>query len=381
MKTLNTIQLLIGFLFFFLTGCKNAEELSHLIYMTGTEKTTVSRITIDGPQSFGVSATCTAKAEQDLRVSFRIDNSLVDKYNNEKGTNYKVLPEQCYNLEKSESVIKQGSCVSTPVMFNLTTTEGMEDGAVYLVPISLASAEGYPILESCRTNYIVINRTIITKVLSLSGGRSLNVPNFTKDPSLQSIPQITMECRVKVNSFCNLDPYISSIMGIEYAENFLLRFGDVTIKNNQFQVTAKDQVTPEMTFDTGKWYHLAVVFDGNQFIVYINGEVAATKQATRGPVNLYDGGDFHFGFSYNGRFLDGFISEARIWTRPLSQVEIQENMCYVQPDSEGLLAYWRFNDGDPKTAKDFTGHGYDAQIKTGNTLEWADGIKCPEPQK
>ena len=151
MKTLNTIQLLIGFLFFFLTGCKNAEELSHLIYMTGTEKTTVSRVTIDGPQSFGVSATCTAKAEQDLRVSFRIDNSLVDKYNSEKGTNYKVLPEQCYNLEKSESVIKQGSCVSTPVMFNLTTTEGMEDGAVYLVPISLASAEGYTILESCRT--------------------------------------------------------------------------------------------------------------------------------------------------------------------------------------------------------------------------------------
>ena len=96
MKTLNTIQLLIGFLFFFLTGCKNAEELSHLIYMTGTEKTTVSRVTIDGPQSFGVSATCTAKAEQDLRVSFRIDNSLVDKYNSEKGTNYKVLPEQCY---------------------------------------------------------------------------------------------------------------------------------------------------------------------------------------------------------------------------------------------------------------------------------------------
>ena len=89
MKTLNKIQILIGFLLLLLTGCKNAEELNHLIYMTGTEKTTVSRVTIDGPQSFGVSATCTAKAEQDLHVSFRIDNSLVDKYNSEKGTNFK----------------------------------------------------------------------------------------------------------------------------------------------------------------------------------------------------------------------------------------------------------------------------------------------------
>lgn len=215
MKTFNKIQILTAFLFLLLTGCKNAEELNHLIYMTGTEKTTVSRITIDGPQSFGVSATCTAKAEQDLHITFRIDDSLVEQYNAEKGTNFKVLPKECYNMEQMESVIEQGSCVSTPVMFNITTTEGMEDGAVYLVPISLASAEGYPILESCRTNYIVINRTIITKVLSLSGSRSLNVPKFKESPELQSIPQVTMECRVKVNKFCNSDPYISSIMGIE----------------------------------------------------------------------------------------------------------------------------------------------------------------------
>lgn len=38
MKTLNKIQILIGFLLLLLTGCKNAEELNHLIYMTGTEK-------------------------------------------------------------------------------------------------------------------------------------------------------------------------------------------------------------------------------------------------------------------------------------------------------------------------------------------------------
>lgn len=379
MKTIDKIFLTVSLLLMFLfSGCKNAEELSHVIYMTGTEKTSVSRVTIDGPQSFGVSATCTAKAEKDLYVAFKVDPSLVEQYNAEKGTSYKVLPEQCYNMESTESVIKQGSCVSSPVMFNITTTEGMEDGVVYLVPITLTAAEGYPILESCRTNYVVINRTIVTKVLSLAGNRSLTVPKFKEDASLKSIPQITMECRIKVNNFCNSDPYISSIMGIEYDENFLLRFGDVTIKNNQFQVTAKDQITPEMTFDTGKWYHLAVVFDGNQFIVYVNGESVATKQATRGPVNLYDGGDFNFGFSYNGRYFDGSISEARVWTRVLSQVEIQENVCYVQPDAEGLLAYWRFNDGDSKVAKDCTGHGYDAEIKTGGTLQWIEGVKCPE---
>lgn len=48
-------------------------------------------------------------------------------------------------------------------------------------------------------------------------------------------------------------------------------------------------------------------------------------------------------------------------------------MNYVDPASEGLLAYWRMNEWEPRTGgrnivKDLTGHGYDAQGASSNPV-------------
>lgn len=368
--------ILLLFLVLF-SSCKEADKLVNVVYMTGTEKTTLTRVSIDGPTEFGISATCSEKVSRDVRVEFSVNLSLVEAYNKERGTSYRALPEENGKLESNVSVIKSGSSVSEAVMFLLSTTEGLEEGISYLIPITLVSVDGYKILESCRTVYVVLNQVIETKALSLANRTRFYVPKFKENVELKSIPKLSMECRVKVNSFQERDPYISSVMGIEYSENFLLRFGDVTIDKDQLQLTAFDQVTPSDHFETGKWYHIATVFDGNTIYMYINGELAASKAATRGPVNLYDGGDFNFGYSYDGRYLDGAISEARVWTRALTQVEIQENMCYVSPDSEGLLAYWRFNEGEGNRSVDCTGHGYDAESYTGRDAQWIEGVKCP----
>lgn len=377
MNKLFNIGFLLSLFLVFFNSCKEADELVNVVYMTGTEKTTLTRVSIDGPTEFGISATCTEKVNKDVRVEFSINSSLVDSYNSEKGTSYRALPEGVGKLEKNVSVIKSGSNISEAIMFLLTTTEGLEEGISYLVPITLVSADGYQVLESCRTVYVLLNQVIVTKALSLANYTRFYVPKFKENAELKSIPKISMECRVKVNKFQTRDPFISSVMGIEYDENFLLRFGDVTIDNNQLQLTAKDQVTPSDHFETGKWYHIATVFDGNTIYMYINGELAASKAATRGPVNLYDGGDFNFGYSYDGRYLDGAISEARVWTKALTQVEIQENMCYVSPDTEGLLAYWRFNEGEGYKSVDCTGHGYDAVSYSGRNAKWIEGVKCP----
>ena len=51
-----------------------------------------------------------------------------------------------------------------------------------------------------------------------------------------------------------------------------------------------------------------------------------------------------------------------MWSVPRTMSQIQDGMDYVDPKSEGLLAYWRFN-GETQpdgTIRDETGHGYDA---------------------
>ena len=103
--------------------------------------------------------------------------------------------------------------------------------------------------------------------------------------------------------------------------------------------------------------------------IYIDG-IYATGVPTQGEtvdLSSDNSGGFYLGASYGGgRYMYGYIAEARVWTRALSQSEIANNMNYVDPASDGLLAYWRMNewepneDGSGNVVRDETGHGYDA---------------------
>lgn len=76
-------------------------------------------------------------------------------------------------------------------------------------------------------------------------------------------------------------------------------------------------------------------------------------------------GDFMFkiGHSYGdpddmSRQLNGEICEVRIWNVLRSQEEIYRNMYDVDPQTTGLKAYWKFNEGKGNNiAKDLTGNG------------------------
>lgn len=204
------------------------------------------------------------------------------------------------------------------------------------------------------------------------------------DPRVSALSQATMEIRVRVNRFpsANANPGISSLMGIE--ENFLFRFGDISIEKNQLQLAPavingkKYFTTGETRYTTGKWHQVVCVYDGSSVAIYVDGKLDVKFGAGPGTINLnvdyFDG--FWFGQSCGGRYLDGAISEARFWTRALTMNEIQDNACYVDPKTPGLLAYWRFNavqeDG---RVLDETGNGFDA-IPHGS-YTWIENVKCP----
>ena len=105
--------IIAGISLLLLASCKEADEFRDVVYMTGTESTVISRLTIDGPATMGVSATCSSKIEgTDVKVSFTVEPGLVESYNVKNGTKYTVLPEGSYRLSESQSVIK-AKCVGT----------------------------------------------------------------------------------------------------------------------------------------------------------------------------------------------------------------------------------------------------------------------------
>ncbi|MEG1188649.1 MAG: DUF1735 domain-containing protein, partial [Bacteroidales bacterium] len=166
-------------------SCKNADKFTDVIYMTGTEQDVTTRFSIDGPASIGVSATSSKKVESDITVSFNVANHLIESYNKENGTNYKPLPENAYALSAQQSVMKSGSNVTEPIMFSILNLDDFEEGITYMAPISIAGIEGeLDVLESARTSYVVINRTIITHAASLNAN-SFSIPKFAEDANLQ----------------------------------------------------------------------------------------------------------------------------------------------------------------------------------------------------
>ena len=59
------------------------------------------------------------------------------------------------------------------------------------------------------------------------------------------------------------------------------------------------------------------------------------------------------------RWLPGDISEVRVWSVQRTAEQIATNPYEVDPASEGLVAYWKFNEGAGNVITDQTGHGND----------------------
>jgi hypothetical protein len=364
-----------------LAACKDAAGYRDVIYMAGIESSPSKMVTVDEvPSGIAFSVRASGVVKEPVKVEIQAEPALVGAYNDRYAKNYQPIPEGSYTLSATETTINIDQFMSDPIKLSITDISAFEEGVTYLLPVSIKKVSGgIDLLHEMKTIYFVIQRTIVTQAASLQGNY-FNVDFKGKnDESITALPQVTYETRVYVNSFAIFSPFISSLMGIE--EHFLLRFGDSSnVDPSQLQATQGD-ATSSTKFALNKWYHVAAVFDNGIINLYVNGvlENSVPHKSVK-VINLHTvhGNDnyFTFGRSYGSRGLNGYISEARVWTKALTAVEIQNNVCYISPDAPNLLAYWRFNGSDGKVVTDLTGHGYDATAA--KEITWVPGVKCPE---
>lgn len=347
-----------------LASCKNEFVPYDAVYMTEAQSSPDKTITIDTPPagtSFTVSSSVSASS--DLVVSLTVRPDLIDQYNKKYGKNYKMAPEGSFELSSTSTTIASGRNVSEPVELTVTSIDGFEEGSTYCIPVSIESVSSMQVLEPSRTLFIVLKTPVISKAIKL-GSNIYWVPSFQQDPSLAALPQLTMEARVYVQRFATWDPYISSVMGIEGICG--MRFGDVKVSPNAVQICHESYqpAAEQAKCETNRWYHLAAVWSGKTWDIYIDGKYITGTSVNGETIDLTsnNSGGFQVGASYGqGRTLDGYIAEVRVWTRALTEAEIANNMNYVDPSSEGLLAYWRMNrveSSGMNIIPDETGHGY-----------------------
>ena len=242
--------------------------------------------------------------------------------------------------------------------------------------------------------YVFRGGSIINVVADFEKSNYIEFPTFRSgegsglDP-FRTLTDFTMEALVNIRQF---QPGIQSVMGME--GKLLIRISDNGLEPNQLQVVTPFGNLPTSSADPsvcamtpGEWTHIAVTGNSEtrELIIYLNGEVAAsTVMSGWNPIDLVtpytsDKGSqyFHIGYSYEaGREMDGMISECRFWNIVRSADDIKANPYEVDPASEGLIGYWKFDEGQGSTVTDYTGNGNNGSAHDEN-LTWVP-VSIPE---
>ena len=281
-----------------------------------------------------------------------------------------LLPEEYYSMPETSTVISSGAVTSAKLPIEFNNIGNLDRNETYVLPVSVQSADGIGILQSAKNYYYVFRgASLVNVVCSLSKNRAY--PDFNNDDRFNNLTENTMEILFKANAFPN---QLNTLMGIE--GHYLLRLGDAGVPSNQLQVATRagNLTSADLTFESNKWYHVAVTFNRGNIKVYVNGEEKYADNVSMSSVDLgakhhnEDNGDrvFWVGYSYSSdRFFDGVVSEVRIWNKELTADEIKAPAHFytVDPASDGLISYWKFDDGAGQTVKDHTANGYDLTIE------------------
>jgi len=138
---------------------------------------------------------------------------------------------------------------------------------------------------------------------------------------------------------------------------------------------------------TNQWYHIAGVRSAadNSLKIYVNGVLDGPVLSTDGVPNQQNAplriGSNDPELSINEN-LKGILDEVRIWNLPRTQEEIQASMHQqLSGQEQGLVGYWRMNEGAGQTAHDRTAFGNHGMLGLTFNPELQDPIwvKPPSP--
>lgn len=394
------------------------------VFLASTSEETVSEMLISTQdvltESF--SATVPLKTDMNVRSTVRIRPELVDEFNTRYGEHAVLLDEKFYELSGTQLEILPGNITSNKLQVNFKNLMELEKKheETYVLPIALATSN-VNIIQGRSVKYFFLRgANLVNYAPDLDGdfdvdNEVVNTPgNFYmidwRDKSLvQGWTGFTYE-----GLFCGLvtkknskgenkrsNPEgIVSLMGTE--KGILLRWWRNSGYYNKFrwlelkglgenadsfvhlEMPYKDQQNTPPLYDewkydyglpNGEWFSLTASYDGPSGVVkcWLNGEkVFETVVEKNIELRIYPEGmkepEFYLGHA-NGveHWWPGMMSECRVWNRALTDEEILADPLrsyYINPEeAEGLIGYWKLNEGKGDISKDYSGNGNDAVAK------------------
>ena len=317
------------------------------------------------------------QVEEDLTGVLVADTALVEQFKKEYVMPEAVaLPLSCCTIDDPDMIIKKGSNASTPATITFTKLSDLNRNIVYVMPIALKNVTDINVIKSKTVVYYVFRGAALINVVCNFTENRAGAKEWKTPEKFSNMTQFTAECLVRQNVAGRL---ISTIMGTE--GGYLLRIGDAGVPDTQLQIAcSNNQTNSDMTLTLGKWTHIACVFDGGYTTVYFDGKKvldrapsgrsSVTWGAYGNDKDEVSGRYFWLSYSYaHDRYFDGEMAEVRIWNRCLSEEEINADAHFytVDPNSDGLAAYWKMDDGAGTVLKDSSPNGNDLTLDKATT--------------
>ena len=340
------------------------------LLISGTEQVPVQRFTVDElPAAYAVTVKATRRCERAVTMRLAIDTALVRTYNAKHGTAYYAVPPADVKLEDSEVTIQQGEALSSAAQVKVVSTDDFIEGATYVIPVTIqqVTGDGGEVIESSRTIFLQISRIISFYALENNQNASSNY--IFPDDKMVNLTNYTIEFKVYSYKFGNVGNIkrVLSIEGKNEEESNMFRFGENGSAGGDILqwVLPGGRCFSSTHFKTNRWYLVSCTYDGSTFKMYVDG-VEDAQASGSGKATPFQ--RFELGMSWGGyrsqQFFQGRLCEVRVWNRALTASEISMGFAGVNAHSEGLVAYWKMNEGEGHIFHDATGHGYD--------MDWTD---------
>ena len=310
--------------------------------ITGTDASPVSKDQIladEIPISYNFSVSLTGIAEEDVDVHIAYDSLAVVRYNDLNKTNYAAVPRNTFVINDEYVTIKKGTATSPMTSVTLRTNAFIQEGVNYVIPLAVAYMNGGKagILESSKNLFIKIGKTMET---------------FSLD--------IDQLCR-----FCCWNEDGGGQVLLRFNENGKpWKTLDIVAPSGRY-VTGATGDPATGSFEQNQWYMISIVWDGSNMSVYVNGEKDSPSENSVSGNQGFHLNRFEIGMSWGGygsaQSYTGRMAEMRIWNIARSASDIASTQCSVDPKSDGLVGYWKMNEGE--------GHVFHDSV-AGNDMDW-----------
>lgn len=325
------------------------------------------------------------KVNSDASFVLAVDEAVLDRYNKEQGSSYELMDASMYEVGEPV-VIPAGSYEATATVRVKAVPDGCKPG-IYAIPVRLKKVSGDVDPTDVTSSYVAAFEVLKTSVdLPMFTGRS----GLANSSFGYTLTTFTVETRFQVSNTANRNRDVFT-----NGKSVLLRFEDPQNDDDNYKAHSLVQfqgdgwyLNPDKSFDPNVWQHLALTYDGTKVTLYVNGQLAGSKEGSIEPnfnVVGWFGGDVDADGGHSVGDPQFWLNckiiphEARVWSTCRSEAQIKNNMTGVSAKSEGLVGYWSF-EKDTYTAEggfeDLTGNGHN--LTTERSFVWVENILLAE---